>query len=687
MSQLDAAAETYLSAGLSVLPARRVEKRPAVGTWKQYQERLPSKAELSAWLANGHDAVCILCGTASGHLEAMDFDAGGERFNAWWERIPPELRARLVVERTPSGGYHVVYRCEKPICGNLKLAQRRVDGKVVALIETRGEGGLFLCAPTPGYELVQGSFAELPLLTEAERDVLLQTAWELNEYVPEPIGATASVTAAGGRVLASVAGGPTDRPGDAFNAGGDVRAVLEKHGWQRVRGGENEYWRRPDKDSGWSATLKNGVLYVFSSNAAPFEPATAYSAFGVYAMLEHGGDFGAAAGALRREGYGADASIGVDSGVDDARILTAAQAVETRDATAAEANEQQASRRLTLIRADQIEMRPPDWLLRGMLERDTFAMVFGDPGSGKSFLAIDWACRVATGTPWRGHPVKPGPVVYIAGEGQQGFGRRIRAWQEHHGVSLAGAPLFVARAVAIPEPSQLGELIVAIEQDVGRPALIVLDTLARTFGGGDENSTQDMSRFVSACDTIRQRYESTILVAHHTGHGDKNRARGAIALKAALDAEYRLSDNEAGLKLTATKMKDAETPAPLTMDLVSVDLPGLLDDYGNPVTSAAVEVLDAECGALESEARTAARGKWQRLGLEVAERLIDAADGGCASVRQWHLECDAEGMRKSTRYDVLTKLHEQGAVIVEGDALIPTRAPHPSNSKVQFQCP
>jgi len=176
-------------------------------------------------------------------------------------------------------------------------------------------------------------------------------------------------------------------------------------------------------------------------------------------------------------------------------------------------------RRLQLTRADQIEMHPPDWLLRGMLERDTLALIFGDPACGKSFLAIDWASRIATGTPWRGHGVQGGPVVYIAGEGQQGFGRRIRAWSEHNGVSLADAPLYVAPAVAIPDPGQLAQLIAAIESalpinvpaerpegcvEAKRPALIVLDTLARCFGGGDENATKDMSAFVSACDTIRR---------------------------------------------------------------------------------------------------------------------------------------------------------------------------------------
>ncbi|MBI1370752.1 MAG: AAA family ATPase [Planctomycetes bacterium] len=328
-------------------------------------------------------------------------------------------------------------------------------------------------------------------------------------------------------------------------------------------------------------------------------------------------------------------------------------------------------RRIQLTRADQIEMRPPDWLLRGMLERDTFALVFGDPGTGKSFLAIDWACRVATGTPWCGHGVKPGPVVYVAGEGRNGLGRRFRAWQEHHGVSLTDAPLFIAPAMAIPDPSQLAELLVAIEEH-GPPALIVLDTLARCFGGGDENSTQDMSRFVSACDAIRRRYGCTILVVHHTGHADKNRARGAIAMKAALDAEYRMA-NDTGLLLSATKMKDAETPPPLALELVAVDLPDMTDDYGNAVTSAAINVLDADAGAIESAARTVAirRSKWQRVGLEIAKRLMATGDDGQASVKDWHSECEATGMRQSTRYDVLAELHDRGDLVVEGETIVP----------------
>jgi len=326
--------------------------------------------------------------------------------------------------------------------------------------------------------------------------------------------------------------------------------------------------------------------------------------------------------------------------------------------------------RIRLTRVDQIEVHPPRWLLRGILERDTFALIFGDPGCGKSFLAIDWACRIATGTPWREHPVKGGPVVYVAGEGQQGFGRRIRAWSEHHNISLQNVPLYMAPSVAIPDIPDLISLINAIDTGiatVGPPVMIVLDTLARCFGGGDENSTQDMSKFVTACDAIRYRYDCTILVVHHSGHSDKSRARGAIALKAALDAEYRL-ENENGLLLTATKMKDAEMPPPLAMKLASVELPDMTDEDGNVVTSAVIETLDPDTSAIVAKAKATMSGKWQKTGLELAHRL---AKQGQVTIEAWRDACAAIGMTRQTQSRVLQTLTDRNELIVTGELLSP----------------
>jgi len=284
----------YRECGLSVLPALRLQKRPALSGWKNYQLRIPHERQIAEWFSKPEDAICIVTGQVSGNLEMLDFDRGGDRFNAWKEHIPTELFARLVVESSQSGGKHVIYRCTEPINGNMKLAMGFRDGALVTLIETRGEGGLFLCAPTVGYSIEQGSLTQVPELTPQERETLLETAWSLNEYLP-----TADVPADSQFVS-------ENRPGDDFNNRGDVRSLLNKHGWTLVKAGENELWRRPGKSHGWSASLKDKSFYVFSGNATPFEPNRAYGPFAVYTWLEHGGDFEMAARMLRQQGYGGD---------------------------------------------------------------------------------------------------------------------------------------------------------------------------------------------------------------------------------------------------------------------------------------------------------------------------------------------------------------------------------------------
>lgn len=289
--------EKYLAAGLSVLPAKRERKCPAIGSWKTYQDRLPSQMEVETWFANAHDALCLVCGKVSGNLEILDFDHKGELFPAWKAKIAPELFARLVIEQTPSGGYHVAYRAASPVCGNIKLAQgKREDNKVTTLIETRGEGGLFLCDPSDGYKLIQNDFTQIPTITDEEREDLLSAAYELNEHTPEMQSTPIPVGTSGDFAI---------RPGDDYNARGDFRSLLLKYGWTPMhKASQNEYFRRPGKQSGGQSASFNGeVFYVFSSNAAPFEPG-AYSPFNAYTILEHNGDFTAAANALLEQGFG-----------------------------------------------------------------------------------------------------------------------------------------------------------------------------------------------------------------------------------------------------------------------------------------------------------------------------------------------------------------------------------------------
>lgn len=295
-----------------VLPYDEQEKRTV---WKPYQQRLPTEAELRRWFGNGHRrGVAIVAGAVSGNLEDIDFD-DADLFFAWREivkQIQPELLSRLVLIKTPRPGFSVWYRSQEPVPGNLKLARgERADPitgeiKVKTLIETRGEGGYAVIPPSPPechetkrpYALIHGDLGNLPLLTTDERDLLISSAQALNEHV-EPEKA----------VRPANAPGDGNRPGDEYNSRASWSELLERHGWTFVQQrGDAQYWRRPGKERGISASLGHvapGFLYVFSTNAYPFESEHSYSLFTAYCYLEHNKDFGAAGKALYAAGYGA----------------------------------------------------------------------------------------------------------------------------------------------------------------------------------------------------------------------------------------------------------------------------------------------------------------------------------------------------------------------------------------------
>lgn len=222
-----------------------------------------------------------------------------------------------------------------------------------------------------------------------------------------------------------------------------------------------------------------------------------------------------------------------------------------------------------------LDMEPAQFVVDGYLEDDALSMMYGPSGCGKSFIALDLACCVATGTPWHGIKVKQGPVVVIAGEGHNGLRRRLGGWQKNRGVSIGGRRLLLSkRAVPLSSPHAGLELAAEIDRMVGnvKPVLIIVDTVARNYGPGDENSTKDMSAFITAVDQyLVKRYGAHVMLVHHTGHQGE-RARGSSALKAALDQEFSVSGSGGKMVLSCTKMKDAEEPLPRMFAIEQVQL-------------------------------------------------------------------------------------------------------------------
>lgn len=317
-------AKSYVDQGFSVIPIHKDgSKKPAV-PWKTFQERHPTDPELEDWFNEKDLGIGVVTGKISGNLSVIDFDSESEKtFPLFWQEMKakrPEIADRMVVVKTPRPGYHVWFRQSSEVEKSTVLARcdpqetevgASHDSPALAkkglcvTIETRGEGAYVVAPNGPPevhpnnkeYEIIEGDWKKLVPLTEEECDAVWDICKSFNKFTPKSSIKTSP----------SYKGPP--RPGDIYNRHADFKELLLKHGWSVHRETSNGvvYLSRPEKSpSGESATLgyckdENGcpLLYVFSSNAAPFESSRCYSAFDAFALLEHGGDYSnAAASAL-----------------------------------------------------------------------------------------------------------------------------------------------------------------------------------------------------------------------------------------------------------------------------------------------------------------------------------------------------------------------------------------------------
>ena len=274
--------------------------------------------------------------------------------------------------------------------------------------------------------------------------------------------------------------------------------------------------------------------------------------------------------------------------------------------------------RYRVYSGDEFAARPPvDWMIKGVLpEQADLIVVYGASGSGKSFMVLDMAMALVRDVPWRERKVRRKRVLYIAAEGGGGVAQRLRAYSQHHGISLKDLPLGVIHdAPNLMVEEDVTELVRSII-DAGGGDLIIIDTLAQVTPGANENSGEDMGLALKHTRAIRKATGAVIMLVAHTGKDQAKGIRGWSGMNAASDTSLEVSRPEESTSrlLRVSKQKDGRDDLSWGFTLETV-LIGL-DSDGEEITS--LIVADAEVPVPAPKAPKGVRklGTWERAVMD-----------------------------------------------------------------------
>ena len=215
-------------------------------------------------------------------------------------------------------------------------------------------------------------------------------------------------------------------------------------------------------------------------------------------------------------------------------------------------------------RAGMDHIPPPEWLIKDFILDDSYAMIFGSWGSFKTFVALDLALSLACGFPadptWE--VVRPGPVLFAAGEGRSALTRRVAGWEALHfcGTRVDDFVLVDPVPTTTITEEAIGAFVgEALRRHPGGYSLTVLDTLGKAMLGADENAQRDASQMTALVQRLRTELGGSVLVLHHSGLADASRPRGSSVIGADADTIVRSvrRGRDRLVTLHMTKQKDA----------------------------------------------------------------------------------------------------------------------------------
>lgn len=523
---LDEARAAY-RAGLCILPvASDGTKRPDVPTWTSYQTARPAAAQMRAFRFARRHGFGMVAGLVSGRRGAWDFDCP-DTYRAFVAAAEASGLGDVVrrietgyCDQTPAGGRRWIVQYPKGVTWRDATLARRPGSQGEPSCKTLIELPTFaILAPSQGpthpsgrpYVRVSGTFHTIATVTADEHADLVALARTF-EAMPRLKSSNSRTTHPSG-----------DRPGDDFDRRASWPEILEPAGWRHVDDrGDVSSWRRPGKSRGVSATTNHGgtdLLYVFTSSTA-FEAGRSYTKFGAYAVLQHSGDFAAAARALATDGQEARGAI--SDGPNDDAFARAPM-----------------GGRPVLVRLEDVQPEPVTWLWPGRLAVGKLALLVGDPGLGKSWITLDLAARVSAGRvmPDGAPAVSPGDVILLSAE--DGLADTIRPRLDALGADVARIHHLAALRLGERERAvQLADTA-AIEYAIRARAarLVIIDPIAAYLGATDSHRDAEVRGLLAPLAALAERTNAALLGVMHLAKSSQRpaiyRAAGSIAFAAA----------------------------------------------------------------------------------------------------------------------------------------------------------
>jgi len=523
----------YHKAGLNVLPLAEGKKHPPFGLkWKKFGEERMSDAEFEYFFsAYPSDGLGLVTGKGSGNAEAIDIDTkndpGEKVFNRFRESIKDlPVFQNLIKTKTRNGGRHLIYRCPE-IDGSKKLTN--AEGVVEAAIETRGKNAFLVLPPTEGYSFLEGTdLMNIQTISAEDRNKLHQIAANCG-VGNKKLGSTTTDLFLESRshdfVKHEVERNPFGHA-SMYSQKTNPFEVLKKHGWQslgKAMDGKVHY-RRPGKNEGVSANWdpESKVFYVHTTSSVI--PKGANTSFGVFAYLEHNGDFITAERAII-DGFLASSEL--------PKLITAKDLPRTKD---------------------DLEKIRPEVDIEGLAYRGGSLAIGGTTKVGKSIFVTSLLIAAATGGSFMGKKMKKMRVLLIDCEvDSYEIFKRIHgvAPKDESGTAQYSENLFILSLRKHPDLLDREKLLPFIKKlkDMHGFDLIVLDCAYQIMGGLDENANGQMTelgRFFSEL----QKGNTTLVVVHHFAKGESHtksvwdRFRGASSFGALFDACIVLAAHE-----------------------------------------------------------------------------------------------------------------------------------------------